>query len=159
MASNPNKVGSTHRKVLIGFHICSISPTFHGETMAIWQGKSKRKPTGGRIRPARLKKRFEIGRDYEFTLIGEPKRKHIRVRGNHLKMRLQRESTANVIDKKNHKVLRAKIIKVVKNTANPHYVRRNIITKGAVIQTDKGNALVTSRPGQDGVINAVLIEG
>lgn len=127
--------------------------------MALWQGKSKRKPSGGRIRPARLKKRFEIGRDYEFTLIGEVTRKKIRVRGNHVKNRLYRASLANVMDKKNKKVLRAKIIQVVKNTANPNYVRRNIITKGAVIQTDKGNAMVTSRPGQDGVVNAVLIEG
>jgi ribosomal protein S8E len=47
---------------------------------------------------------------------------------------------------------------VVENTASGHYVRRNIITKGAVIKTAAGNARVTSRPGQDGVINAVLIE-
>jgi small subunit ribosomal protein S8e len=46
----------------------------------------------------------------------------------------------------------------VENPANPHYVRRNIITKGAVIKTELGNAKVTSRPGQDGVVNAALIE-
>lgn len=127
--------------------------------MALWQGKSRRKPSGGRRRPARLKKRFEIGRDYEFTLIGEVRQKKIRVRGNNLKMRLYRANMANVMDQKNKKVLRAKIITVTKNAANPNYVRRNIITKGAIIKTDKGSAMVTSRPGQDGIINAVLIEG
>jgi len=37
-------------------------------------------------------------------------------------------------------------------------VRRNIITKGAVIKTEKGPARVTSRPGQHGIINAILLE-
>ena len=39
-----------------------------------------------------------------------------------------------------------------------NYVRQNIITKGAVIMTDAGKARVTSRPGQSGSINAVLID-
>ena len=43
------------------------------------------------------------------------------------------------------------------NSANPNYVRRNIITKGAIVETPEGNAKVTSRPGQDGVINGILI--
>jgi small subunit ribosomal protein S8e len=34
----------------------------------------------------------------------------------------------------------------------------NVITKGAIIETEKGLAKVVSRPGQDGVVNAVLIE-
>ena len=33
----------------------------------------------------------------------------------------------------------------------------NIITKGSVIQTEKGKAQVTSRPGQHGVVSAVLV--
>jgi len=42
--------------------------------------------------------------------------------------------------------------------SNREYAKRNIITKGAIIQTSEGKARVTSRPGQDGVVNAVLIE-
>ena len=49
------------------------------------------------------------------------------------------------------------ILGVIENTANPNYVRRNIITKGAIVETPEGNAKVTSRPGQDGVINGILI--
>jgi small subunit ribosomal protein S8e len=37
-------------------------------------------------------------------------------------------------------------------------VRRNIVTKGAIIETDAGQARVVSRPGQDGQVNAVLLE-
>ena len=47
---------------------------------------------------------------------------------------------------------------VTENHANPNYVQRNIINKGAVIQTELGDAKITSRMGQDGVVNAVLIE-
>jgi len=65
-------------------------------------------------------------------------------------------NTANVVVGGKYK--QAKIISVEENPADSHFVRRNIITKGALIQTDLGKAVVTSRPGQTGVINAKLIE-
>ena len=49
------------------------------------------------------------------------------------------------------------VLGVIENSANPNYVRRNIITKGAIVETPEGNAKVTSRPGQDGVLNGILI--
>ena len=52
----------------------------------------------------------------------------------------------------------ATIEQVTENPSNPNYARRNIITKGAVIETSEGSARVTSRPGQDGQVNAVLVE-
>ena len=55
------------------------------------------------------------------------------------------------------KIEKLKITAVVENPANRHFVRRNIITKGTVIETEKGKARITSRPGQEGVINAILI--
>ncbi|MEM7825868.1 MAG: hypothetical protein QW412_03355 [Candidatus Aenigmatarchaeota archaeon] len=33
-----------------------------------------------------------------------------------------------------------------------------MVTKGCIIKTEIGNARVTSRPSQDGVVNAVIIE-
>ena len=65
---------------------------------------------------------------------------------------------ANVADPKTGKISKSKILTVVGNTANPNYVRRNVITKGAVVKTELGLARVTSRPGQHGVLNAVLVE-
>ena len=64
----------------------------------------------------------------------------------------------NVFDPKAGKVKQTKILTVKSNAANPTYIQRNIITKGAMIQTELGLAQVTSRPGQDGVVNAVLVE-
>jgi SSU ribosomal protein S8E len=45
---------------------------------------------------------------------------------------------------------------VRQNPANPHYVQRNIMGKGSIVQTELGEAVITSRPGQDGVVNAIL---
>jgi small subunit ribosomal protein S8e len=50
------------------------------------------------------------------------------------------------------------IMSVVENESDPNYVRRNILVKGAIIETDKGRVRITSRPGKDGVINGVLVE-
>ena len=125
--------------------------------MALWQGKSRRKPSGGRRRPSRKKKRYEIGREQQFTHLGEQKVKLYRTRGNNLKARLMSAEWANVVDKRG-KTQRVRILTVKSNPANPHYVQRNIITKGATVQTELGEARIISRPGQDGVVNAVLVE-
>ncbi len=124
----------------------------------LWQGKSTRKSTGGRYHAARGKRRTEIGRPAADTVIGQNKNKTLRTTGGNTKVRALRCEFANVCDVKTGKVQKAKILSVAENDANPNYVRRNLMTKGAVIATDLGKARIVSRPGQDGVINAVLIE-
>jgi small subunit ribosomal protein S8e len=69
-----------------------------------------------------------------------------------------RASYASVADPKTGVTKKALIENVEENTANPNYVRRNLLTKGAIIKTEIGRARIVSRPGQHGVINAVLIE-
>lgn len=124
----------------------------------IWQGRSRRKPSGGFYKPARKKRKYELGREQVETLIGERKIKKVRVRGGNYKIKLFSDKYANVYDPKKKKVVRAEIRSVVENPAHVHYSRRNVITKGAVIATEIGKAKVTNRPSQEGVINAVLIE-
>ncbi|MDD5735367.1 MAG: small subunit ribosomal protein S8e [Candidatus Methanomethylophilaceae archaeon] len=126
--------------------------------MALWQGKSKRKPSGGRLKLSRGKRKFEIGREKQFTRVGPESRKEYRTRGANTKVRLLSTEYANVMNCNNHTVTRAKIIKVKINPANPNYVQRNIINKGTTIETDIGDAVVTSRPGQSGAVDAILIE-
>jgi small subunit ribosomal protein S8e len=63
---------------------------------------------------------------------------------------------ANVADHSG-KVTKLKIIRVKQSPANRDYGRRGVITRGAVIDTEAGEATVTSRPADDGVVNAVLI--
>jgi len=126
--------------------------------MAIWQGRPKRKPSGGRIRAARKKRRFEIGREKQFTRLGPRKVKMYRVKGSNQKARLLMVDQANVVDPKTKTIKKVKILTVKTNPSNPNYVQRNIITKGATVMTDLGEAVITSRCGQDGVVNAILMK-
>lgn len=125
--------------------------------MAIWQGKSVRKSTGGRSKSSRNKRKVEFGRDPAETKIGERKIKAIRTKGGGKKLRLTNDLKINVVDPKNNKMQVAEIMGVIENHANDHFVRRNIITKGAVVETNLGQVKITSRPGQDGMVNGVLI--
>jgi small subunit ribosomal protein S8e len=126
--------------------------------MAIWQGRPKRKPSGGRLRLARKKRRFEVGREKQFTHVGASKIKMYRVKGANTKARLLLVDTANVVDPKTKIIKKVAILTVKSNPSNPNYVQRNIITKGATVMTDIGEAVITSRCGQDGVVNAMLLE-
>jgi small subunit ribosomal protein S8e len=124
-----------------------------------WQGKSTRKYTSGRIITARSKRRYELGGDEANTHIGETIRKTERILGGKEKIRLLRDSIVTVTDPKSKTAKKVKIETVSGNPANIHFVRRNILTKGAIIKTELGTARVTNRPGQEGSINAVLIPG
>lgn len=127
--------------------------------MARIQERSKRKPTGGLYKPGRKKRMQQIARTPAATKIDEKtKLQKIRIRGAAQKNRLQKTDIANVLDKKTKKYTKSKIVTVIDNPANRHYARRNIMTKGTLIETEAGKAKITSRPGQDGTINAVLVE-
>ncbi|MFB6308728.1 MAG: 30S ribosomal protein S8e [Haloarculaceae archaeon] len=120
------------------------------------QGRSPRKRTGGRRRTARNRRKHELGNVPTETQVGEPKLKTVDARGNSEKTRAVTTNVASVaID---GEVVEAEIENVAENPANPNYARRNIITRGAIIDTSEGKARVTSRPGQDGQVNAVLVE-
>ena len=133
-----------------------IDYIYLGEIMAISQGKSTRSPSGARNVANRGKRKSELGRDPAETRLDEKRLRKIRTRGGNEKLRLATGNKINVTDA-NGKTKVVDILGVVENTANPNYVRRNIITKGAIVETPEGNAKVTSRPGQDGVINGILI--
>ena len=128
-----------------------------GFSMALWQGNSKRGKTGRRLRYSRGKRKFEIGREAHLTTIGVTTIKKVRTKGNNRKSRAKTINIAYVVDPKTNKTTKTEILSVVENPANIHYIRRNIINKGAVIETKIGKARVTSRPGQAATINAVLI--
>jgi SSU ribosomal protein S8E len=115
------------------------------------------KPTGGRKGSSRKTRRYELGGFPVLTTLGERVIKKERVYGGNIKIKLVKDKFANVYDPKTGKVQKVEILDVVKNPANVDYDRRKIITKGTIIRTKLGEAIVTSRPGQDGIINAKLI--
>lgn len=123
-----------------------------------WHLRSKRKPTGGRLDRIRKKKKSDRGTRFLETRIDKRKTKLCKVRGGKIKAKLLSADYVNISSPGTDKMKKVKIISVKDNAANPHYIRRNILTKGAIIETEIGLARVTSRPGQDGIINAVLVE-
>ncbi|MEM5802329.1 MAG: 30S ribosomal protein S8e [Candidatus Aenigmatarchaeota archaeon] len=125
--------------------------------MAVWHGEKGRKATGGIIKLARKKRKYELGSLPIYTKLGKDKKVLKRTKGGGKKLKAYACEYANVIDTANKVVKKVKILDVIENPANPHFVRRKIITRGAIIKTELGNAKVTSRPGQDGVVNAILI--
>ena len=125
--------------------------------MAISQLRSKRKLTGGKYKPY-LKKLKNKGNIPSLTTLGKNRVKVERTRNGNKKIKLFSHEIANVLDPKTKKYQKMKIITITENPANRHFVRRNIMTKGALIKTEKGIAKITSRPGQEGTINAVLVQ-
>ena len=124
--------------------------------MARDQDRSKKKASGGRYHPYRSKIKSELAGFAANTKLGERKARVNRVLGGNKKSSLLSVNEVNVADKKG-KVTKTKIINVLENPANPHLVRRNILTKGAIVKTDLGKVKITSRPGQESTVNGVLV--
>ncbi|MGV8150669.1 MAG: 30S ribosomal protein S8e [Candidatus Woesearchaeota archaeon] len=126
--------------------------------MVLIQGKSKRKPSGARYKSKIMKKRQSlIGRQPAMTKIGEKRVQNIRTRGGSQKLRTLTINKVNIYDPKTKKHSVETIKNVSESPADKNFVRRKIMTKGTIIETSKGNAKITNRPGQDGLIHAVLI--
>lgn len=126
--------------------------------MVIWQGEKGRKPTGGIIHIARKKRKYELGSLPLYTKIEKEKRVIRKVKGGKFKIKCSSAEFANVLDKKTNQTKKVKILDVIEHPDNPLLTRGKIITKGCTIKTEIGNAKVTSRPSQHGVVNALLID-
>ena len=126
--------------------------------MTIYQGKSTKKFTGGKLRRSHSKRRYELGREPSFTKVGDTERRTIRTMDGNRKLLLLKEQYANIYNPEDKTTKKLKILTVKENNADPHYVQRNIMNRGTIISTDEGNARITSRPGQDGIVNAVLVK-
>ena len=116
---------------------------------------AKRKPTGGRAKPHRGRRAYESDGYAIEPLVGEASRRPIHRRGGHVSAGLIFADFANVSDGSG-KATKSKILRVKKSPANRDYERRGVITRGAILETEAGEAVVTSRPTADGVVNAVL---
>ncbi|RLF10747.1 MAG: 30S ribosomal protein S8e [Thermoprotei archaeon] len=127
--------------------------------MGVWHGRDLKKPTGGRIRPHRGKRRREMGSYPTETVAGEDERRvNVRVMGGNYKTRVKVASYVNVSDRSTGTPRKLRILQVVSNPASVGYSRRGVITKGALVKTEAGLVKVSSRPGQEGVVNGVLVE-
>jgi len=118
-------------------------------------GKKVSRGTGGRKKKSKDKSLAHVGGSFTSTKIADKDvRVKVRTRGGNTRLKLKKSLVMSVVTKDGAK--KAKVLRVLESH-NPEFVRTNIITKGAVVETDLGKAKVTNRVGQDGIVNGVLI--
>ncbi|MHA1489779.1 MAG: 30S ribosomal protein S8e [Promethearchaeota archaeon] len=125
--------------------------------MARSQAQSRRKYTGKKYKHFHKKRKRELERPPINTVIEQEKKKKQRVMGGNTKLKLFSSSFINVTDLNTNKTSKIKILRFESNLASKDFNRRHILTKGAIVDTELGKARITSRPGQHGVLNGVLI--
>jgi small subunit ribosomal protein S8e len=124
--------------------------------MAVRHDRSQTKKSGGKTRAYRKSRKYDLGREFSSPSLGEQKVVTKDARGSTQKSVAKKSETVNLsVD---GEVKNAEIESVIDNPANDNYVRRSLLTKGTIIKTSEGKARITSRPGQDGVVNATLVE-
>ena len=115
-----------------------------------------KKTTGARYHKRRKTRKHERIRQPRVSLLGETKKKTIRKLGGENKTVILRENKANVlVDGKAKKV---EIKNVLETPQNRFHARKNLLSKGAIIETSLGKAKITNRPTQEGQVNAILIK-
>jgi small subunit ribosomal protein S8e len=120
--------------------------------------KTGKKVSGVRYHKPRKKKKYELPRQARVVKLGKEKRKKMRVRSGKEKIILLSTDTANIINIKTKKSVKAKITNVIETPSNRFLARQNVLMKGAIIETDKGKAKITNRPSQEGSVQAILVE-
>ena len=121
------------------------------------RGLTKRSGSGARLIDYRKPKQYELARTSVLAKVAPAKTATSRAKAGLTKTRVLDANQVNLYDSKSKKYVLADIETVVENPANAQLVRRNIITKGCIVQTNKGKARITSRPGQTGFLNGVLV--
>ena len=121
------------------------------------EGLKTSKITGGIRHPLKTRQKFQIDRYPNEALMGEQETATRKTRGNNRKTALKTVNHVNLV-LPNAKIKRSKIVRVLENQTNNDYQRRGVITKGAILETEDCKCKVVSRPGQNGVINAILVE-
>lgn len=123
------------------------------------QGASRTKRSGNGKRRIKFegKRRHERGNYFTATKLSEEnKTRQVRHRGGKVTRVLKNAGFANLLI--DNKYVTAKIMNVVESKDNRNFARLNIITKGTIIETEKGKAVVLNRPARDGSINARIIK-
>jgi len=115
------------------------------------------KITGGRRHPLRTRRKYETDRYPNEAINGAQVTITRRVRGNNRKTALKTIDFVNLATE-GAKVKKTKILKVLENATNNDYKRRGIITKGAILEIQEGKCRIVSKPGQNGIVNAVLLK-
>jgi len=96
----------------------------------------KRRATGGKRKPIRKKRKYELGRPAAMTKLA-PRRVHVvRVRGGNKKFRALRLDHGNFAWPSEHCTRKTRIIDVVYNSSNNELVRTKTLVKNCIVLID-----------------------
>jgi len=99
-------------------------------------GLRKRRATGGRQRPLRSKRKFELGRPPANTKLGEQKIHEVRTMGGWKKFRALKLDHGNMSWAGEAVTRKVRILTVVYNATSNEMVRTNTLVKGCIVQVD-----------------------
>merc|ERR1711911_378200 len=96
----------------------------------------KRRATGGKRKPIRKKRKFELGRPPANTKLGAQRIHTVRVRGGNRKYRALRLDQGNFSWGSEACARKTRIIDVVYNSSNIELVRTKTLVKNAIVVVD-----------------------
>uniref|UniRef100_A0A2I9LPP6 40S ribosomal protein S8 n=1 Tax=Centruroides hentzi TaxID=88313 RepID=A0A2I9LPP6_9SCOR len=96
----------------------------------------KRRKTGGKRKPIRKKRKFELGRPSANTKIGVSRIHTVRTRGGNKKYRALRLDHGNFAWASEHCTRKTRIIDTVYNASNNELVRTKTLVKNAIVLID-----------------------
>jgi small subunit ribosomal protein S8e len=104
----------------------------------------------------RDKKRAEVGNYFSATKMSDANvTAGRRRRGGAIGVKLKKVGFVNLLTNDGYK--KAKITAIIESPDNRNFARQQILTKGTILNTDLGKAVVLNRPGREGAINAKLV--
>lgn len=115
-----------------------------------------RKVSGGKYHSFRKTKKFERQSQERHSILGEQKKKQLRIMGGRKKTILLKSNIANVMVE--GKAKKAEIINIEETPQNKFLARQNRLVRSAKIETSLGKARITNRPSQEGQVNAILLK-
>ncbi|KAK3725719.1 hypothetical protein QZH41_018913, partial [Actinostola sp. cb2023] len=96
----------------------------------------KRRHTGGKMKPLRKKRKFELGRPPANTKLGAKRIHPVRTMGGNKKFRALRLETGNYSWGSESVTRKARVIDVVYNASNNELVRTKTLVKNCIVQID-----------------------
>ncbi len=126
--------------------------------MANTHYRSRRTKTGKKLKKNRKKRKSVLAFPPIETKTGTDRKKIVRTRGGNQKVKLFNAEKVNVVNPKTKEVKSTVIKRVEASPSSIDYNRRSIITKGTILETELGFVKVTSRPGQTGIVNGIVVD-
>jgi len=99
--------------------------------------RHKRRATGGKRKPIKKGRKYELGRQPSMTKLGGPKLvRPLRVRGGNFKFRALRLEAGNFSWGTESITRKTRILDIVYNASNNELVRTKTLVKGCIVQID-----------------------